>query len=73
MKKDVVQPQLEQYVEQFRKAGVSIDDRFSSIPEEEIISVVDIGLIAQVYANLFTNALKYAQEVIKINQLKVNS
>jgi signal transduction histidine kinase len=64
MKKDVVQPQLERYVEQFQKAGISIDDRFSGIPEEEIISVVDIGLIAQVYANLFTNALKYTQEVI---------
>ncbi len=64
MRKDVVQPQLERYVEQFQKAGISIDDRFSGIPEEEIISVVDIGLIAQVYANLFTNALKYTQEVI---------
>jgi signal transduction histidine kinase len=64
MKKDVVQPQLERYLEQFQKEGISIDDRFSGIPEEEIISVVDVGLMAQVYANLFTNALKYTQEVI---------
>lgn len=63
MKKDVVQPQLERFVEQFRKAGISIDDRLSSIPEEEIINVVDVGLIAQVYANLFSNALKYTGEV----------
>ena len=63
MKKDVVQPQLERYIEQFQKAGVSIDDRLSGIPDEEIISVVDVGLVAQVYANLFSNALKYTQEV----------
>jgi len=63
MKKDVVQPQLERYIEQFRRAGISIDDRLSGIPDEEIISVVDVGLLAQVYANLFSNALKYTQEV----------
>jgi signal transduction histidine kinase len=63
MKKDVVQPQLERYIEQFQQAGISIDDRLSGIPDEEIISVVDVGLLAQVYANLFSNAFKYAQEV----------
>lgn len=63
MKKDVVQPQLERYIEQFKKAGISIDDRMSGIPEQEIINVVDVGLIAQVYANLFSNALKYTREV----------
>ena len=64
MKKDVVQPQLERYTEQFKKEGISIDDRFSGIPDEEIISVVDVGLMAQVYTNLFSNALKYTQEII---------
>jgi len=63
MKKDVVQPQLERYIEQFRKAGIEIADRFSGIPDEEIISVVDVGLMAQVYANFFSNALKYTQEI----------
>ncbi len=64
MKKDIVQPQLERYIEQFQKAGISIDDNLSGIPDGEVISVVDVGLIAQVYANLFSNALKYAQEII---------
>jgi len=64
MKKDVVQPQLERYMEQFKKINISIDDRLSGIPDEEIISVVDVGLMAQVYANLFSNAVKYTQEII---------
>lgn len=63
MNKDVVQPQLERFIENFKKMGISIDDRFSGIPDEEVISVVDVGLIAQVYANLFSNGLKYTQEV----------
>jgi len=63
MKKDVVEPQLEQYIEQFRKAKITIDDRLSGIPDKEVINVVDVGLIAQVYANLFSNALKYTEEV----------
>ncbi|MDA8432426.1 MAG: ATP-binding protein [Nitrospiraceae bacterium] len=70
MKRDVVLPQLERYVEQFKKAGISMDDRLSGIPEEEIINVVDIGLIAQVYANLFSNALKYTGEVEILGQRK---
>ncbi|MBI5409518.1 MAG: sensor histidine kinase [Nitrospirae bacterium] len=64
MKKDVVEPQLERYIERFRKAGIAIDDRLSDIPEEEVISVVDVGLLAQVYANLFSNALKYTQAIV---------
>lgn len=64
MKRDVVQPQLERYMEQFKKINISIDDRLSGIPDEEIISVVDVGLMAQVYANLFSNAIKYTQEII---------
>ncbi|MBI4691817.1 MAG: HAMP domain-containing histidine kinase [Nitrospirae bacterium] len=64
MKKDVVRPQLERFIEQFKEAGILIDDRLSGIPDEEIINVVDVGLMAQVYANLFSNALKYTGEVV---------
>lgn len=64
MKRDVVQPQLERFIEDFKEMQIMIDDRFSGIPDEDIVSVVDVGLIAQVYANLFSNALKYTEEVI---------
>lgn len=63
MKRDIVQPQLERYASQFRNMGIWMDDRLSGIPDEEVISVVDVGLMAQVYANLFSNALKYTQPV----------
>jgi signal transduction histidine kinase len=64
MKKDVVRPQLERYAGQFKEMGISIDDRLSGIPDEEVVSVVDVGLMAQVYANLFSNALKYTDEIV---------
>lgn len=64
MKRDVVQPQLDRYHERFHAMGISIDDRMSGIPEKEVVNVVDVGLIAQVYANLFSNALRYTDEVI---------
>lgn len=63
MLKELVQPQLERYLEQFKKMGITVNDRLSGIPEAEIITVIDIGLIAQVYANLFSNAVKYTQAV----------
>jgi signal transduction histidine kinase len=64
MKKDVVLPQLDRFLERFKNMGIALDDRLSGIPEEDIINVVDIGLIAQVYANFFSNAVKYTEEVI---------
>ncbi len=67
MKRDVVYPQLERFAEQFEDAAIAIDDQLSGIPDEETISVVDMGLIAQVYANFFSNALKYTEEVINHN------
>ncbi|HSW63484.1 MAG TPA: HAMP domain-containing sensor histidine kinase [Dissulfurispiraceae bacterium] len=64
LKKEIVEPQLDRYREQFASRGITIDDRFSGLPDEEMISVVDVGLIAQVYANFFSNALKYTESII---------
>ncbi|MDH4232458.1 MAG: ATP-binding protein, partial [Nitrospirota bacterium] len=62
--RDVVQPQLERFIHKFSNMGISVNYQASGIPDQETVSVVDIGLMAQVYANLFSNALKYTEEII---------
>ncbi len=62
--RDIITPQLERYQKQLEDRGVEIDNRMGGIPEEDIELTVDAGLIAQVYANLFSNAVKYTQGVI---------
>ena len=61
--KEIIDPQLERYRPRLERAGIEIDDAYSGVPEKEIPLVVDVGLISQVYANLFSNAVKYCQEV----------
>jgi len=62
--KEIVKPQLDRFIDRMRDAEIIIDDRFSGIPDEDTISVVDIGLMSQVYANFFSNALKYTRPVM---------
>ena len=64
MKKTVIAPQLEGFVSRFAEKGIAIYDKYSGTSDEEALSVVDVGLMAQVYGNLFSNAFKYTQEVI---------
>lgn len=59
----VIIPQFERFAEQFDEKGVSVNDGCGGLPEEDKQVVVDVGLISQVYANLFSNALKYVGEV----------
>jgi signal transduction histidine kinase len=63
MNRDVVLPQLDRFMERFHNFEIELDQQASGVPEEEVISVVDIGLMSQVYSNLFSNALKYAETV----------
>ena len=64
-KKEVIAPQLERYRRRLEMQGIRIDDHMGGIPDEEDIPLmVDIGLISQVYANLFSNAEKYCKEVV---------
>lgn len=63
MNRDVVLPQVERFLERFHNNGIELDQSSSGVPEEEVISVVDLGLMSQVYSNLLSNALKYAEPV----------
>jgi signal transduction histidine kinase len=60
-KKQIIKPQLERFRERFSSKGIVMDDQLGGVPDESVVAVVDVGLISQVYANLFSNALKYTR------------
>ena len=62
VEKEVIIPQLEHYASRLQRAHVSVT-RPQNMQEEEFSILVDIGLLAQVYANLFSNAAKYSKEI----------
>jgi signal transduction histidine kinase len=62
-KKQVIDLQLERYRHRFEERGIEVDTSLGGVPDQEIEVVVDIGLVSQVYANLFSNAVKYTREV----------
>ena len=62
--KDIVVPQLERYRHRFAQQGIMIDHMIKDPKVSETLPVkVDRGLMAQVVANLFSNASKYAESV----------
>lgn len=63
VEKEVILPQLEHYAGRLRAANVIVE-RPRNMLEEEFEILVDVGLLSQVYANLFSNAAKYAGEII---------
>lgn len=60
-KSQIIDPQVQRFATQFRDKGIDI--ALAGVPDQEIEVVVDPGLISQVYANLFSNAVKYARTV----------
>ncbi len=69
-KQEVIDPQLDRFIPRFKQKRIEIDNSLGGIPDIEIELVVDVGLISQVYANLFSNALKYTREVTGPNNNK---
>ena len=63
VERDIILPQLELFRERFEKQGITID-RPKNMVEQQFPLMVDLGLLSQVYANLFSNAVKYTGEII---------
>lgn len=63
LRRQVIDPQLERFRPRFAERGVEVDMSLGGVPDESLCMVADIGLLAQVYANLFSNAAKYARAV----------
>ncbi len=62
VEKEIILPQLEHYASRLRSAAITVE-RPRNMLEEEFQILVDIGLLSQVYANLFSNAAKYTREI----------
>jgi len=60
---EIIKPQLENYLSRFELYGITVE--YPADMEEEVPLDVDIGLLAQVYANLFSNGVKYTAEVTR--------
>jgi signal transduction histidine kinase len=58
---EIIEPQLKLFLPKLKERGIEIDVAMGVMPDEDLPLSVDKGLIAQVYANLFSNAVKYAR------------
>ncbi|MEW6657650.1 MAG: ATP-binding protein [Thermodesulfobacteriota bacterium] len=58
---EIIQPQLQLFLPKLRERNIQIDDSMGVMPDEDFSLSVDKGLMAQVYANLFSNAVKYTR------------
>ena len=60
---EIIEPTLARYLPQFKQKDIKVDNRLEEVPEELLELVVDKGLLAQVYDNFFSNAVKYTEEI----------
>lgn len=63
LRKQVVEPQVERFRPRLMDRGIGIDLSMGGIPDTPVQIMADLGLMAQVYANLFSNAVKYTSSV----------
>lgn len=62
LRQQVVEPQVERFRGRLEECGIHIDMTLGGVPDRMIYLNADLGLISQVYANLFSNAVKYTEE-----------
>jgi len=60
---DIFLPELEHYKKRFMDKGIEIIEPSTLPTDKELTIFIDLGLTAQVFANLLSNALKYCQQV----------
>jgi signal transduction histidine kinase len=63
VERDIILPQLELYQKKLKRQGITVDKPVN-LYKQKFPLMVDIGLLSQVYANLFSNAVKYTEEII---------
>jgi len=63
VERDIILPQLDLYKKKLERQGITIE-RPVNMYQQDFPLMVDVGLLSQVYANLFSNAVKYTREVI---------
>ncbi|MDH4321139.1 MAG: ATP-binding protein [Desulfobulbaceae bacterium] len=63
VEEEIIAPQLEHFASRFAARGIAVEPPVD-MGGEELLLVVDVGLLSQVYANFFSNALKYVEEII---------
>ena len=61
MLSEIIQPQLQLFLPKLEERQIAIDVGLGGVPDEDFPLSVDKGLMAQVYANLFSNAVKYTR------------
>jgi signal transduction histidine kinase len=63
-KAEIIEPVLARYLPRFKQRSITVDNHLEDVPDELLELVVDKGLIAQVYDNFFSNAVKYTEEIV---------
>jgi len=58
---DIIKPQLQLFLPKLKERNIDIDVGLGGVPDVDFPLSVDKGLMAQVYANLFSNAVKYTR------------
>jgi signal transduction histidine kinase len=58
---DIITPQLQLFLPKLKERHIDIDIGLGGVPDVDFPLSVDKGLMAQVYANLFSNAVKYTR------------